>query len=156
MFMTRFAAMERDPIFGTSLLGPAFGMRGIQQELNRLFDGAFSESGSSFPLVDVFANDNEAIVRAELPDVTAEQVDLSVVGNTLTMKGERKVDPEKSAALEKGRYLRREREFGTFSRTIELPFPVESEAVSAEYRNGVLRVTLPRAAADKPKKISIR
>lgn len=159
MYWTEFGSRSRNPFFSSSFFAPTIGMRNLQQEMNRLFDGAFNESGSNYPSLDLFANENEVVLRAELPGMKPDEFDLSVVGATLTLKGERK-SPFGSSKVEEPsqghKFLRREREFGSFSRTIELPFPVEAEAVSAEYRNGVLQVTLPRAASDKPKKITIR
>jgi HSP20 family protein len=131
--------------------------------MNRLFDGVSGEtSDSGYPALNVWSNGEGAVVVAELPGVSPDQVELSVVSNTLEIKGERKegsLQPIVSAGKEneKGlKCLRRERGSGAFSRSIELPFAIQSEAVTAEYRNGLLTVTLPRSEADKPKKITIR
>jgi len=92
------------------------------------------------------------VITAEVPGVSADEIDISVVGETLTLSGERK--PED---LEGGvRYHRRERGGGRFSRSIELPFRVDADKVEAAYDKGILRVTLPRAEADKPRKITVR
>jgi HSP20 family protein len=91
-------------------------------------------------------------VRAELPGVKPESLDISVVEGQLLLRGERKIEPEE----QKAGYHRRERESGFFRRTIALPARVDPGKVSATMRNGVLTVTLPRAEEAKPRKISVK
>lgn len=120
------------------------------REVRGFFGG--NEPGAYFPAVNVWSNTEEAVVLAEIPGVDPSAFDISVVGKTLTIKGQR---PE--LELKDGeKYLRRERGDGRFNRTIELPFIVEPEKVHAQYKLGVLKIVLPRAEQDKPRKITIR
>jgi HSP20 family protein len=92
------------------------------------------------------------VVTAELPGVNAEDVDISVVNDILTVSGSRQPDELQTGE----RYHRRERNFGRFSRTFQLPFQVDTNAVDAMLEKGVLHVSLPRAESDKPRKIAIQ
>lgn len=126
----------------------------LQNEMNRLFDFAGFEQlqAASFPLVNVWSNDEKMVVTAELPGVSPDQIDLSVVGETLTITGSR---PEEK--IEEGaEYTRHERICGEFSRSISLAYPVEADKVTATFDKGVLTITLPRAEEDKPRKISVK
>ena len=106
----------------------------------------------TYPAMNVWANEEGLVVTAELPGIDPETLDISVVDNTLTLKGNRAPDK-----LEEGDvYHRREREYGQFTRAIQLPFAIEADAVEAVYEKGVLQITLPRAEADKPKKIEVK
>ncbi len=121
------------------------------------FTGAFEDpwprswSRASGPQLNVWSNQEIALVTVQLPGVDPAELDLSMDGTTLTLRGERR-----PLELGDGESLhRRERRFGSFVRTVELPFEVESDTVSARYENGVLEVTLPRAESHKPKKIPV-
>jgi HSP20 family protein len=106
----------------------------------------------SYPAMNVWTSEDSAVVTAELPGCNADNLDISVVNETLTVAGSRA--PEE---LEEGAtYHRRERSCGGFSRTFQLPFQVDAGQVEATFQNGILQVTLPRAEADKPKKIAIK
>jgi HSP20 family protein len=125
-------------------------------EFEALF-GSFAPSGVAeacgcdFPAMNYYTRDDSAVVEAELPGVEADDIDISVEGTTLKLAGERKAH-----APEADEYLRRaERWSGKFERTVELPFNVESDKVGAAFHNGVLTIMLPRAEAEKPRKISI-
>jgi HSP20 family protein len=128
----------------------------VQREMNRLFSNFYASPRTrvapSFPAMNVWANQESAVVTAELPGVNPEDIDISVVGETLTLTGSR--TPEELKEGEK--YHRRERGQGKFTRTFQLPFPVEADRVEAVFDKGVLHISLPRAEADKPKKISIK
>jgi HSP20 family protein len=102
--------------------------------------------------MNVWAYEDGAVVTAELPGVNTEDIDISVVGDTLTLTGSRQPDELK----EDETYHRRERGYGRFTRAFQLPFPVESDKVEAIFEKGVLHISLPRAEADKPKKIAIK
>jgi HSP20 family protein len=105
-----------------------------------------------YPALNVWTSENSAVVTAELAGVHPGEIDISVEDDTLTLRGERR--PQE---LEEGAsYHRRERRFGSFVRTLRLPFRVEAEAVEANFQNGVLRIELPRAEADKPRKITVK
>lgn len=127
----------------------------LQQEMNRLFERSYAprlRSAPNFPALNVWTNEDGAVITAELPGVSPEDLDVSVIGETLTLSGERKPD----LIEEEVRYHRQERGYGKFTRSLELPFRVDAAQVEATFANGVLHLTLPRAEADKPKKIAIK
>jgi HSP20 family protein len=135
----------------------------IQDRMNRLFDEAFrggSRPGSGdeewslsswAPAVDIFEQDGTIVLKAELPGVDPKDVDVRVENNVLTLRGERKLDNE----VQKESYHRVERAYGSFSRSFTLPTVVDTEKIKADYRDGVLRVNLPKREEAKPKQISI-
>ncbi len=106
---------------------------------------------AEFPAMNLWSDGNEAVVTAELPGIEPAEADISVVGRTLTIKGSRRSEEADSESA----FHRQERWTGSFSRTIELPFQVDQSKVEARFRKGVLEVRLPRAEADRPKKITI-
>jgi HSP20 family protein len=128
----------------------------LRREMDRLLATEPSWSGSAaapcYPAMNVWTNEDGAVVTAELPGFDPETIDVSVVGNTLTVSGERQ--PEEVG--EDGRYHRRERSCGRFKRSFELPFQVDATKVDANLENGVLNVALPRAEEDKPKRITVK
>ena len=103
------------------------------------------------PSVDIFDNDNEVVFKAELPGLNAKDIEIKLENNILTLKGERKFEKE----TKEENYHRIEREYGTFSRSFALPAPVNVEKVTAEYKDGVLKVTLPKKEETKSKPIKI-
>jgi HSP20 family protein len=105
----------------------------------------------TFPALNLWEDEQNFYAEAELPGFKTGDVDVSVAGNTLTLQGERKAAEQEGLT-----YHRRERAFGTFSRVVELPFPVEAEKVKAALKDGVLTITLPKAEAAKPRKIEVR
>jgi HSP20 family protein len=105
-----------------------------------------------FPLVNVTEDKDTFYVRAELPGIKAEELDLSVTGNNLTIAGERRLPAEDAHAT----YHRREREEGRFSRMIGLPAQIDSGKVEAHASDGVLTIVLPKAEVAKPKQITIK
>ncbi len=129
----------------------------MRRELDRL-SGDFSGSvfrlptAGVFPLVNVTEDHNTYYVRAELPGVKTDELNISVTGETLTLSGERKL-PEES---EKASYHRREREAGSFSRVISLPTRLEVDKVKAHAEDGVLTVVLPKAESAKPRQIAVK
>jgi HSP20 family protein len=127
----------------------------LQREMNRLFEDyspARLRRAPAYPAMNVWANEDGLTITAEVPGVSPEDIDISVVGDTLTLSGERKPDLLKEGA----RYHRQERGFGSFSRSIQLPFMVNVSKVDATFHNGVLNVSLPRAEEDKPRKIAVK
>jgi HSP20 family protein len=129
----------------------------MQREMDRLFNTFYGnrsrlQAAPSFPAMNVWTNQDGAVLTAELPGINPEDIDISVVGETLTLTGARQ--PEELPEGEK--YHRRERGYGKFTRTFQLPFPVEADKVNAVFEKGVLHISLPRAEADKPRKISIK
>lgn len=126
-------------------------VRDIQHEMNSVFDRSANADASTYPALNVWMKNDEALVTAELPGLSASDIDLSVSGRTLTLRGRRAAQ----TPGEGEQYHRRERGTGEFSRTVELPFPVDSAHVDASFAKGVLKIRLPRAESDKPRKISI-
>lgn len=121
----------------------------IQDDFNRLFD---VRSGTNYPPINAWQSADDIVIEAELPGVNPDDVVISVQNNTLTLSGERRT--EKPAGDDIVTYIK-ERPEGGFSRSLQLPYRIESDKVTANYRNGVLRIVLPRAEDDKPRKISV-
>jgi len=136
---------------------PQHGLSGLQEQVNRLFESSFpGRSDTSAlttwaPAVDIYETENELVVKADLPDVSEKDLDVRIENNTLTIRGERKFEKK----VEEEHYLRVERTYGSFSRSFSLPNTVNSEAIKAEYKNGVLTVELPKRAESKPKQIKV-
>ena len=105
-----------------------------------------------FPLMNVTEDNDNYYIRAELPGIKADELDISVTGNTLSIAGERNITPDN----ENAKYHRREREAGKFSRIISLPTQIDTGKVEASSSNGVLKVVLPKAEAAKPKQITVK
>jgi HSP20 family protein len=121
----------------------------VQDEFNRVFeDGGLSWNTSRYPRLNVWTSDDSVVVNALMPGVKPEDVRISVEGTALVLSGSRPTGNAEQAQ-------RRESFAGEFSRSIPLPFGVESGKVTAKYRNGMLRITLPRAEAEKPRQVTI-
>ncbi|MBZ5593008.1 MAG: Hsp20/alpha crystallin family protein [Acidobacteriia bacterium] len=101
--------------------------------------------------MDIVETENELVVKADLPDVQLEDIDVRVENGTLSLKGERKFEKD---SADKG-YHRIERSYGSFVRSFTVPSSVDTEKVSADYKNGVLTVTLPKKEAAKPKQVKV-
>ena len=135
-------------------------LRSLQQEVNRLFTGnmarAFDEEGiargSWSPSVDIYENKDQIVLEAELPGMKREDFDLSVENNTITLRGERHFEKKDDS----DNYHRVERAYGSFTRSFTLPNTVTAEGATAEYTNGVLRVTLPKREDTKARRIEIK
>jgi HSP20 family protein len=126
-------------------------LRDMEQQMNWLLGDRAGSNGASFPPVNIYTDKDGAIVTAELSGVDPQDLDISVRGRALVLRGERKV-PEDG---DNERWLRQERVFGQFARTIDLNFAVDQDRVEAKYRDGVLSIRLQRAEADKPKQIAV-
>lgn len=124
----------------------------MQAEMDRWFQLGNDSFAPGTPPVDVWVKDDEVVVEAELPGFEAHDVDISVENDVLTLRGKRAA-PEPA---EGARHHRQERGFGEFARTFRLPFRVDADAVDARFTNGILEVKLPRAAADRPRRISVQ
>jgi len=128
----------------------------MRQQLERLFEGYPSPyqrpRAGVFPLINLTEDQNNFYVRAELPGVKADELEIQATGNNLSITGERKIP----AVAEDARYHRREREAGTFSRIIGMPTDVNSEKVEARLENGILTVVIPKAEAAKPRQIAVK
>ncbi len=123
----------------------------LQQEMNRLFSSAGQSASIDYPAINVWEKDGAAVVTAELPGMSIENIDISVTDNVLTISGTKKAQELKEGE----NYLRQERIPDSFQRNVQLPFRVDSKEVDAKYEKGVLVVTLPRLKEDLPKKIKI-
>ncbi|MBP7341028.1 MAG: Hsp20/alpha crystallin family protein [Smithellaceae bacterium] len=126
-------------------------MLNLQREMNRLFSAVGQKAPQDYPAVNIWEKDGAAVMTAELPGMDPEKMDISVSGDILAISG----TAESQAFSEGGTYLRQERGIGNFKRNLTLPFQVDAQAVEAKYEKGVLRITLPRAKEDLPKKIKI-
>jgi HSP20 family protein len=134
-------------------------MAALQERVNRAFgdmsrqyDDDLTTRGSWIPAVDIYQTDNHTLVlKVELPDVAREDIDLRVENNTLTITGQKQRDK----AVKEDQYHRIERTFGSFSRTFTLPPTVDAGKIGAEFKNGVLTVTLPLREDAKPRQIQV-
>ncbi|RZB37567.1 MAG: HSP20 family protein [Desulfobacteraceae bacterium Eth-SRB2] len=127
----------------------------IQREMDWLSEGLTGRpstefSAGVFPLVNVTEDKDNYYVRAELPGIKADKVDMSVTGNSLSIAGERKITPEN------GDYHRREREEGKFSRIISFPMQIDQSKVEAQASDGILTVVLPKSETEKPRQIAVK
>jgi HSP20 family protein len=104
------------------------------------------------PAVDIYETENELVLRADLPDVKLENIDVRVENETLTIKGERRFEQQENT---KG-FHRIERSYGTFVRSFSVPATVENDKVAASYKDGVLTVTLPKKEAAKPRQVKVQ
>ena len=132
----------------------------LQNRINRLFDDAFpgtrdAEKEMSAvawrPSVDIFETSGVLVIRADLPGVNKEDVTVEIKDNELSIKGERKHDPETGEI----NYYRRERVFGSFSRSFNLEYRVRPENIKARFKNGILEVEIPKPEEEKPKQVSV-
>ena len=136
-------------------------LESLQSDMNRMLAGQPTNRQSprgrawrrrpTYPLMNVWSSADGLIIDAELPGVDPKDVDISVIGDELTLSGKVNVGD----APEGETYHRRERPAGEFVRTLQLPFRAAADAVKANYKNGVLRLTVPRSEDEKPKKIAI-
>jgi HSP20 family protein len=135
-------------------------MVSLRDAVNRLFEDSFIRPGA-WPLpfdgddfsapADVIETKDSVVVKLSVPGVKPEDIDISAAGDALTIKGELKSEEQ----FEEGRYIRKERRFGSFQRTFSLPASVASDKARAEFENGVLTLTLPKAETAKPKSIKV-
>jgi HSP20 family protein len=137
---------------------PFRGFTSLQGQINRLFSEAFdrtSEEGnltSWAPAVDIYETEHNLVVKADLPDIKPEELDIRVENNILTIRGERKFEKK----VDDNNYLRVERAYGSFSRSFSLANSVNTEAIQADYQNGVLTLSIPKREEAKPKQIKVR
>ncbi|HVO11522.1 MAG TPA: Hsp20/alpha crystallin family protein [Vicinamibacteria bacterium] len=134
----------------------------IQDRMNRIFDDAFRGArqgdddwalgGTWAPPVDIYEHDGNLVLKAELPGIDPKDVDVRVENNVLSLRGERRFDQE----VKRESCHRVERAYGTFSRSFTLPNVVDTGNIKAEFKDGVLRVTMPKREEAKPKQIQIQ
>ena len=103
--------------------------------------------------LDMYETDDDLVVEASLPNIGPDDVDISIVGNSLTIKGETEHEEEKE---EKGKYFFRERRYGAFQRTVSLPVEVNADEAEATFENGVLKLSLPNVEEAKPMRITVK
>ena len=127
-------------------------LRRMQGEMNRVFSGFNATAARDFPPINIWLGEHSVVLTAELPGITRDDVDLSLQEDVLTLAGKR----EPKSQEQNVSWQRRERAYGTFSRTVQLPFRIDPEKVQARFNNGILEIELHRLEADRPKKIEIR
>ena len=135
-------------------------MAQMQDRINRIFGDAYTRRhdddltrrGDWMPPVDIYESaDQQVVLKAELPGVSREDIDLRVENNTLTLRGERRRDSE----VKDEQFHRVERSYGAFSRSFALPSRIDAEQVRADFKDGVLTITLPTKAEAKPRQIAV-
>jgi HSP20 family protein len=138
---------------------PAREMMTLREAMDRLFDDAFTRPLSvrdgwsmASPAIDMYQTDNEVVVRASIPGIKAEEVQINVTGDVLTLKGEVKQEEERK---DRAWHIREQR-FGSFERSVALPTSVKSDKAEAVFENGILTITLPKADEVKPRTINIK
>ena len=135
-------------------------LRSLQDEVNRLFTGNVGRTfddegiarGSWHPSCDIYENKEQIVLEAELPGMNREDFDLSIENNVVTLRGERRFEKRDDT----DNYHRVERAYGSFTRSFTLPNSVTAEGASADYRNGVLRVTIPKREETKARRIEVK
>ena len=136
---------------------PFRGATNLQDQINRVFNDVLERTGEESsltawaPAVDIYETEQELVVKADLPEVDPKDLDIRVENNILTIRGERKFEKK----VNEDNYLRVERSYGTFSRSFTLANTVNSEAIKADYQNGVLTLSIPKREEAKPKLIKV-
>ncbi len=136
---------------------PFRGATTLQDQINRVFGDLVGRTDEEsnltpwVPAVDIYETEHELVVKADVPDVNPEDLDIRVENNILTIRGERKFE----AKVNEENYLRVERAYGSFSRSFSLANSVKSDAIKADYQNGVLTLSIPKREEAKPKQIKV-
>ncbi len=128
----------------------------IQERMNRMFQDSLhargeGDQGAWAPAVDIFETPDKVVLLADLPGVDPQELEVRVESSTLILNGERRLEKE----VEEENFHRMERGYGPFQRTFTLPATIDQEGIRAEHRNGVLRVSLPKAEGSRPKRIPV-
>jgi len=127
----------------------------LQHEMNRLFEASVGKrvlGSPKYPAINLWANEESQFISAEMPGIKADDININVTADTLTISGSRSHDEK----VENANYHRQERGYGTFTRTVQLPFMVDTSSVEANLKNGILDIKLQRVESDKPKKIAVK
>lgn len=129
----------------------------VRKDMDRLFDEFFASpanvrTGWAMPMVDMYQTEDDIVVKATLPGLEPEDLDIQITGDLLTVRGETKQEVEDNGA----KYHLREHRYQSFSRSITLPAAVQADKANAEMKNGILTLTLPKAEEAKPKVISVK
>ena len=136
---------------------PFRGVTALQEQINRVIGDMVGRTGEESnltpwaPAVDIYETEHELVVKVDLPDVNPQDLDIHVENNLLTIRGERKFENK----VKEENYLRIERSYGSFSRSFQLANSVNSEAIKADYQNGVLTLSIPKREEAKPKLIKV-
>jgi len=136
---------------------PFRGLNTLQDQVNRLLEDSIRGAGSNSslaawaPAVDIYETESELVVTADLPGINENDIDVRVENNMLTVRGERKLEK----TINEDNMLRVERAYGSFSRSFSLPNSVNTEAIKADYHDGVLTVKLPKREESKPKQVKV-
>ena len=136
---------------------PSRGAMTLQEKLNRMFGDVLERTAEESnltawaPPVDIYETENALVVKADLPEVNPQDLDIRVENNILTIRGERKFEKK----VNEENYLRMERAYGSFSRSFSLANSVNSEEIKAEYQNGALTLHIPKREETKPKQIKV-
>src|ERR1700716_1633339 len=136
---------------------PFRGATTLQEQINHLFGNGLARAADESnltpwaPAVDIYETENELVVKADLPDVNPQNLDIRVENNILTIRGERKFESK----VKEDNYLRVERAYGSFSRSFSLANSVKTDDIRADYQNGVLTLSLPKREEAKPKQIKV-
>ena len=137
---------------------PFRGVTTLQDQINRLLHEAFDRTSDEAdlttwaPAVDIYETEHELVVKADIPEIKPEELDIRVENNILTIHGERKFEKK----VTEDKYLRVERSYGSFSRSFSLANTVKTEEIKADYRDGVLTLTIPKREEAKPKQIKVQ
>lgn len=132
----------------------------LRDAMDRMFEESFVRPWARWPVfaeesvlpVDVYETEDAVVVEAPVPGVKAEDVDVSITGDTLTIKGESKFEKK----VERENYIRQERRYGSFCRAVTLPGGLKTDKAEAEFQNGVLSITFPKSEEMKPKSIKVK
>jgi HSP20 family protein len=136
---------------------PFRGATSLQEQINRVFGDVVGRTDEDSnltpwaPAVDIYETEHELVVKADLPDVNPQELDIRVENNILTIRGERKFENK----VNEENYLRVERAYGSFSRSFSLANSVKSDAIKADYQHGVLTLSIPKREEAKPKQIKV-
>jgi len=129
----------------------------LQDQINRVFNDVLARGGEDSnlttwaPAVDIFETEHELVVKADLPDIDPKDLDIRVENNILTIRGERKFEKK----VDQDNYMRVERAYGSFARSFSLANTVNTDAIKADYQNGVLTLNIPKREEAKPKQIKV-
>jgi len=129
----------------------------MRRDMDRMFDDFFSrpmamQSAWNMPVIDMYQTDDNVIIKATIPGISPDDLDIQITGDTLTLRGEIKHEEE----AENAKYHIREHHYQSFSRSLTLPVQVVADQANAEIKNGILTLTLPKAEEVKPKVISVK
>jgi len=142
--------MNRLNFLPTRFLDPWRQLSRLEQELGRAF--APGTAAREYPAVNVYVRDEDLLLTTEVPGIDAEKLDITVMGDTVTLRGERPADEVRQGET----YHRRERPAGSFARTVQLPFEVDAAKTEASYEKGILQLKLTRPESTRPKKVTVK